>query len=62
MPTVEGKKEFRCPFCFAWASSGTDEHGKPVAMHSLPACDTFRDIGVTEYLAAVKQNEAMRDA
>lgn len=49
-----------CPFCYGRFDVGSFEDLIPAVIHSQPACQTYIDKDVTEYLRAV--NAAKRGA
>lgn len=45
----------RCP-CGKTVAFGHDELGTPVALHELPACQKYHELGLVEYLVYVRKS------
>ena len=45
--------EYDCPFCLGHFSIGDDDAGPIAVIHSVPPCQTFIELEVTDYVAKV---------
>lgn len=51
---------FVCPFCGKRASAGYDETGRPLVLHTAPACKTFMDLEPADYMASINDKNGYK--
>lgn len=44
-----------CPFCKGKWQMGYSHKGEPMGTHTMPMCDEFSDLDLTEFMAATRK-------